>query len=47
MEELVGHCESCKRPVFCLNGFLDGVNEQGILLCFPCADGEKVINQKK
>jgi hypothetical protein len=46
VKELVGYCENCKRQVFCLNGFLDGVNEQGKLLCFSCADNETVIKSK-
>ncbi|MEF3312448.1 hypothetical protein PV433_26530 [Paenibacillus sp. GYB004] len=36
--ELVGTCQSCQTPVYCKGGFLDGVAEQGKLLCFPCYD---------
>ena len=40
MQERVGQCEVCGREVFCLNGFLDGVAENGRLHCFDCADRE-------
>ncbi|MDC3416571.1 hypothetical protein [Aquibacillus salsiterrae] len=36
--ELVGNCERCGRKVFCENGFLNGVNENNQLFCFPCSE---------
>ncbi|MET3574270.1 hypothetical protein ACFFIY_12365 [Bhargavaea ullalensis] len=42
MHERVGTCEVCGREVFCLNGFLNGVAENGRLRCFDCADREDV-----
>lgn len=39
MKELVGTCEACKKEVYCLNGFLNGiVKEDGKLLCFECEE---------
>lgn len=38
MKELVGNCCTCKKEIYCLEGFLNGVvSEQG-LLCFNCHD---------
>ncbi|RPF52264.1 hypothetical protein [Aquisalibacillus elongatus] len=36
MEELVGHCHSCEKPVYCENGFLNGVHEEQQLYCTDC-----------
>lgn len=41
--ELVGHCVSCGAPVYCKDGFLDGVSQNGRLYCHECYnkdDGE-------
>ncbi|MFD1361548.1 hypothetical protein ACFQ4A_07750 [Lentibacillus salinarum] len=38
MRELIGQCQSCGREVYCENGFFDGVQENGRLLCYVCAD---------
>ncbi|MBO8155696.1 MAG: hypothetical protein H0Z32_04490 [Bacillaceae bacterium] len=44
MKEWVGVCQICGKEIYCLNGFLDGVNDEGRLLCFSCS--EKVQNQQ-
>ncbi|MDT3762931.1 hypothetical protein [Priestia filamentosa] len=37
MKELIGVCIECKRDIYCLNGFLDGIIiGNGQLICFPC-----------
>lgn len=41
MKELIGKCEECGKSVYCMEGFLNGVKEDGKLLCFNCADEEK------
>nr|WP_090232870.1 hypothetical protein [Fictibacillus solisalsi] len=38
MKELVGYCRQCKKPVYCLEGFLNGVHANGTLLCFSCSE---------
>ncbi|MFC6603086.1 hypothetical protein ACFQDF_18690 [Ectobacillus funiculus] len=35
MKELVGTCKCCKKNIYCMAGFLNGVIlKQGELLCF-------------
>jgi hypothetical protein len=37
MRELVGSCQQCGKEIFCLDGFLNGVNTRdGKVLCFDC-----------
>jgi hypothetical protein len=38
MEELVGFCTDCGKPIYCLNGFLNGVviDGKGTIYCFHC-----------
>ena len=36
MKELVGKCYGCGKEVFCLDGFLNGVHNDGKILCFEC-----------
>ncbi|MBA2874898.1 hypothetical protein [Thermaerobacillus caldiproteolyticus] len=38
MEELVGFCSECGKPIHCLYGFLNGVvsSEKETLYCFQC-----------
>ncbi|HZG87949.1 hypothetical protein [Paenibacillus sp.] len=39
MQELIGACVECEKPVYCKEGFLDGVLiENHRVLCFPCND---------
>ncbi|MGG1517150.1 hypothetical protein ABE504_17195 [Paenibacillus oryzisoli] len=41
MIELVGTCEKCKRPVYCRDGFIDGiVQSDKTVICFACSDDE-------
>lgn len=45
MQELVGECKACKQPIFCKDGFIDGVLlDDNTLICFECFDGESEIN---
>ncbi|WP_159439892.1 hypothetical protein [Bacillus sinesaloumensis] len=40
MKELVSTCIVCKKEIYCLDGFINGVvseDKQGIL-CFDCAE---------
>lgn len=47
MEEYIGTCQECGCPVYCENGFLDGIYEQGALFCFACAEEYSENKQKK
>ncbi len=38
MQELVGRCRECGKEIFCLDGFLNGVSENGRLVCFDCSE---------
>ncbi|WP_187378578.1 hypothetical protein [Oceanobacillus jeddahense] len=37
MKEFIGTCIKCNKEIYCKDGFLDGVNEQGRLYCFTCS----------
>ena len=39
--EPVGPCIVCKKTVYCRDGFLDGITEQGKLYCHDCFDAAK------
>ncbi|MEL3972181.1 hypothetical protein AAEO50_07810 [Rossellomorea oryzaecorticis] len=42
MKELVGHCDSCQKPIYCLDGFFNGVKkDSGKIICFDCDDEEE------
>jgi hypothetical protein len=37
MQELIGFCKYCHKPVYCLDGFFDGVIlENREISCFQC-----------
>ncbi|WP_268963932.1 hypothetical protein [Pseudalkalibacillus berkeleyi] len=38
MKEYIGKCYVCNASIFCLDGFLNGVQtDKGEILCFNCA----------
>lgn len=37
LEELIGECAVCGESVYCKGGFLEGTNENGLLLCPKCS----------
>ncbi|MFD0679275.1 MULTISPECIES: hypothetical protein [unclassified Paenibacillus] len=42
MQELVGHCIKCNKPIMCEDGFLNGiVVEDKTLICFECSEEEQ------
>ncbi|SDQ66146.1 hypothetical protein [Virgibacillus salinus] len=43
MKELIGQCQSCGQNVYCKDGFFDGVQKNGKLLCNECVN-EKESN---
>ncbi|WP_177167989.1 hypothetical protein [Marininema mesophilum] len=46
MIELAGNCVRCGKPVFCTDGFINGVTQaDGNVLCFGC-DGEESAQEK-
>ncbi|MDR6553459.1 hypothetical protein [Paenibacillus qinlingensis] len=45
MEELIGHCRTCEKPIYCRMGFLDGVVQPDkTLLCFDCSSEVHVVH---
>ena len=38
MKGYIGTCTICNKKIYCNDGFLDGVHEQGRLYCFTCAE---------
>ncbi len=39
LKELVGECQECKKEIYCLNGFFNGiVKEDGTITCFECEE---------
>lgn len=41
MQELVGQCSECGKPIYCKMGFLDGiVQDDKSILCFECLGDE-------
>jgi hypothetical protein len=38
LEEFIGFCSRCGKPIHCLHGFLNGVisEEKEMLYCFQC-----------
>ncbi|AEH48964.1 hypothetical protein [Parageobacillus thermoglucosidasius] len=50
MEELVGFCSQCGKPIHCLQGFLNGVisDEKETLYCFSCyEENDNEQNRKR
>lgn len=41
MQERVGTCEKCGKALYCLDGFFNGVKENGSVFCFECVEKEK------
>jgi hypothetical protein len=42
MKELVGYCDRCEKPLYCLDGFFNGVKtDSGKSLCFDCNEEEE------
>lgn len=45
VNELVGNCMQCKKEIYCMDGFLNGiVVEKGNILCFECQDQDEGTN---
>lgn len=39
MKEFVSHCDLCKKPIYCVAGFYQGVIlENGISICLECEE---------
>ncbi|MBN8207659.1 hypothetical protein JI666_02750 [Bacillus sp. NTK071] len=48
MKELVGECANCHKPIYCLDGFLDGViSDNRTLYCFSCNGVTNRVNPDK
>lgn len=40
MKELIGNCKVCSKPLYCLDGFFNGIHEAETetMICFECAE---------
>ncbi|MCV9885612.1 hypothetical protein [Metabacillus halosaccharovorans] len=38
MVEKVGECVTCKKIIYCTDGFLNGVVKNSEVYCFTCAE---------
>ncbi len=39
MRELVGHCTSCGKSLYCMDGFFNGIHTEDMkIICFECAE---------
>ncbi|MFC5629018.1 hypothetical protein ACFPTR_09045 [Aliibacillus thermotolerans] len=46
MQEYVGTCEQCHRPIYCMDGFLDGVvTDEQTLYCNSCAEQDRYTDK--
>ncbi|WP_347550183.1 hypothetical protein ABFG93_01305 [Pseudalkalibacillus hwajinpoensis] len=46
MIEKVGLCVNCKKPIYCRDGFLDGIfTEDKTLYCFSCVEDHSGENK--
>lgn len=45
--ELVGTCSKCGTSIFCRDGFLDGVVDNGTLYCHDCNQPQPDTNNQK
>lgn len=43
--EVVGTCSTCGKTIYCDAGFVQGVHEDGQLLCFDCYEQQKTPAQ--
>lgn len=42
MREMIGDCQACGRHVYCEDGFFDGEQINGKLLCPVCAEKQVI-----
>ncbi|WP_199868544.1 hypothetical protein [Virgibacillus senegalensis] len=38
MKEIIGKCSECEKTVYCRDGFFDGIQYEGKLICPDCAE---------
>jgi hypothetical protein len=48
MKELIGECKICRKPLYCLDGFFNGVHEAetGKVVCFQCEEEQTKEKRK-
>lgn len=45
MKEMVGHCTSCSKEIYCLDGFFNGIHtDDQKIYCFECYESKKAEN---
>jgi len=46
LRELVGSCKCCKKDIYCLDGFFNGIHtEENEIYCFDCYNNLKKENE--
>ncbi|RAK16997.1 hypothetical protein B0I26_1141 [Anoxybacillus vitaminiphilus] len=48
LEEFVGFCSGCGKPIHCLHGFLNGIvsEEKEMLYCFQCYEKKEAGQER-
>jgi hypothetical protein len=41
MKEYIGDCRRCGKPVYCLDGFFNGVHDADTITCFECVETQE------
>ncbi|WP_419956304.1 hypothetical protein ACN6MT_14330 [Neobacillus niacini] len=45
MKELIGHCTTCDKEIYCLDGFFNGVqSDDRKIYCFECYESNQKEN---
>ncbi|WP_261132535.1 hypothetical protein [Bacillus sp. Marseille-Q3570] len=45
MKEYIGKCEICNKPIYCMDGFFNGIKTKTGVRCFDC-DKENLTKPK-
>ena len=47
MRERVGECSVCHKPLYCLDGFFNGIKkENGEVICFDCDEPDEEVKNE-
>ncbi|MGM0843432.1 MAG: hypothetical protein ACQEUT_00540 [Bacillota bacterium] len=47
MKEYIGECRICGKPVYCLDGFFNGVHDlpANTIICFQCTSQQEEVDK--
>nr|WP_083802851.1 hypothetical protein [Bacillus sp. SG-1] len=45
MKEYIGECQICRKPLYCLDGFFNGIHDSVTkkLICFNCTESQMEV----